>query len=420
MRCLFKRPLAVLAALSVSLSAVTLTAQQTVGPPLVPLPDGPVTIDTSRRAPSGVKIPGPVVRVVPTKGLVRPYAIAFLPDGGMLITERPGRLRIVRQGVLDPQPISGIPEVRDRQFKGLNDVVLHPQFAQNKWVYFTYYKPRPEARDGATAVLARGRLDNDHALSDVRELFVANGMVGGASAARFVFGRDGKIYLGIGIPTPNARPGYVSAPDAQNPASHYGKILRLNDDGSAPSDNPFVRLPSYKPEIFALGIRNAMGIIVHPQTGEIWETENGPQGGDEINIIKPGMNYGWPVISYGRSYTGDLTGQSGPSSDKPFADGLQQPWLFWAPSISISGMTIYTGDRFPEWKGSILVGGLVGEQLQRIALSPAGLPIRRDIMLTQLGQRIREVRQGPDGLIYLLTDEEAGALLRLEPVGAAQ
>jgi glucose/arabinose dehydrogenase len=417
MRCLSQRPLAVLTAIGLLLVAVTLTAQQTVGPPLVALPDNPITLDTSRRSPAGEKIPGPVLRIVPTKGLVRPYAIAFLPDGGMLVTERPGRLRIVRQGVLDPQAISGIPEVRDRQFKGMNDVALHPQFAQNKWVYFTYYKPRPEARDGATAVLARGRLD-DHALTDVRELFVANGMVGGASAARFVFGRDGKIYLGIGIPTVNTRAGYVSAMDAQNPASHYGKILRLNDDGSAPADNPFVRLPSYKPEIFALGIRNAMGIIVHPQTGEIWETENGPQGGDEINIIKPGMNYGWPVISYGRSYTGDLTGHSGPSSDKPFADGLQQPWLFWAPSISISGMMIYTGDRFPEWKGSILVGGLVGEQLQRIALSPTGLPIRRDIMLTELKQRIREVRQGPDGLVYLLTDEEAGALLRLEPAGA--
>lgn len=419
MRCLFQRPLAVLAVLSLPLAAVTLTAQQTVGPPLVALPDGPITLDTSRRSPTGEKIPGPILRIVPTKGLVRPYAIAFLPDGGMLVTERPGRLRIVRQGVLDPQPISGIPEVRDRQFKGLNDVALHPQFAQNRWVYFTYYKPRPEARDGATAVLARGRLE-DHALTDVRELFVANGMVGGASAARFVFGRDGKIYLGIGIPTVNTRPGYVSATDAQSPASHYGKILRLNDDGSAPPDNPFVSMRSYKPEIFALGIRNAMGIIVHPQTGEIWETENGPQGGDEINIIRPGMNYGWPVISYGRSYTGDLTGQSGPSSDKPFADGLSQPWLFWAPSISISGMTIYTGDRFPEWKGSILVGGLVGEQLQRIVLSPAGLPIRRDTMLAQLGQRIREVRQGPDGLVYLLTDEEAGALLRLEPAGAGK
>jgi aldose sugar dehydrogenase len=418
MFCLSGRSLAGQAVLGLTLAAVTLGAQQTVGPPLVALPDGPLTLDTSRRAPNGGKIQGPIVRIHITKGLTRPYALAFLPDGALLITERPGRLRIVRNGVLDPQPIGGIPEVLDRQFKGLNDVALHPQFAQNKWVYFTYYKPRPEARDGGTAVLARGRLENERTLTDVRDLFVANGMVGGASAARFVFGRDGKIYLAIGIPTPNARPGFVTATDAQRPGSHYGKILRLNDDGTAPRDNPFVGMPSYQPEIFALGIRNAMGIIVHPVTGEIWENENGPQGGDEINIIKPGLNYGWPVISYGRAYSGELTGTSGPSSAIPAGDGLEQPWLFWAPAIGISGLTVYTGDRFPDWKGSIFVGALVGEQLQRIVLSPGGLTIRRDSLLTELKQRIREVRQGPDGLLYILTDEEAGALLRLEPVSA--
>jgi glucose/arabinose dehydrogenase len=322
----------------------------------------------------------------------------------------------VHKGVLDPQPIAGIPRVLDRQLKGLNDVALHPQFAENKWVYFTYYKPQPDKQDAAAAVLARGRFDGGHALTDVRDLFVTDGVVGGASAARFVFGRDGKIYLAIGIPIPIDRPGYATVTDAQNPASHFGKILRLNDDGSAPPDNPFVDRPGYKPEIYALGIRNAMGIIVHPQTGEIWENENGPQGGDEINVIRRGLNYGWPIISYGRAYTGELTGGTGPSSNTPFAPGLEQPWLFWSPSIGVSGMVFYTGDRFPEWKGSIFVGALVGEQLQRIVLSADGLPIRRDSLLTELKQRIREVRQGPDGLIYLLTDEEAGALLRLEPV----
>jgi glucose/arabinose dehydrogenase len=375
-------------------------------------------VSTSRRGPTGTQIPGPPVRVVPTKGLVRPYALAFLPDGGILITERPGRLRIVRNGVLDPKPISGMPEVFDRQFKGLNDVALHPQFSQNRLVYFTYYKARPEARDGASAVLARGRLVDDHTLLDVRDLFAANGMIGGASAARFVFGRDGKIYLAIGTPSVNTRPGYVSDPDAQKPESHYGKILRLNDDGTAPADNPFVGKANYKPEIFALGIRNAMAMIVHPETGEIWENENGPQGGDEINIIRRGRNYGWPVISYGRAYSGELNGSSGPISDKPVAEGFEQPWLFWSPAIGLSGMMFYTGDRFPDWKRSLFVGALIGEQLQRIVLSPDGLPIRRDSLLSQLGQRIREVRQGPDGLVYLLTDEEAGALIRLEPAGA--
>ena len=166
-----------------------------------------------------------------------------------------------------------------------------------------------------------------------------------------------------------------------------------------------------------MGIRNAMGLYVHPETGELWETENGPQGGDEINIIKAGRNYGWPVISYGRAYTGELTGGTGPALDRPFAPDMEQPWLFWSPSIATAAITFYTGDRFPDWKGNIFVCGLVGTQLHRIVLSPSnGLPIRRQAMLTELKQRIREVRQGPDGLLYLLTEEEDGALLRLEPV----
>jgi len=418
LRCLSPRWLAALAGAGFALLVATVSAQQTVPPPLVALPDRPVTLDTSRRGNSGEKIPGPHIRVVPMKGLTRPYALAFLPDGAMLITERPGRIRLVRNGVLDPQPISGVPEVHDRNYKGLNDIALHPRFAENRLVYFTYYKPRPDTRDGATAVLARGRLENEHTLTDVRELFVANGTVAGASAARFVFGRDGKIYLAIGIPGINTRPGFVVATDAQSPASHYGKILRLNDDGSAPADNPFVGQANYRPEIFALGIRNSMGITVHPQTGEIWLNENGPQGGDEINVIRRGLNYGWPTISYGRAYTGDLTGGGGPLTDKPCAEGFEQPWLFWFPSLGVSGMTFYTGDRFPDWKGSIFVGAMKGEQLQRIVLNSRGLLVRQDSLLTQLGQRIREVRQGPDGLLYLLTDEQEGALLRIEPASA--
>jgi len=405
-------------ALGLVLVGVVINAQQGPPPAKDTLPDGPRVFDSSRRGPSGRSIPGPQYRVVPMKGLTYPYALAFLPDGDLLITERPGRLRIVHKGMLDPQPIAGVPPVLDRQLKGLNDVALHPRFAENKWVYFTYYKPQPDTRDAASAVLARGRFDGgSHALTDVRDLFVTDGAIVGASAARFVFGRDGKIYLAIGIPIPTDRPGFATVTDAQNPGSHFGKILRLNDDGSAPPDNPFVGRPGYKPEIYALGIRNAMGIVVHPDTGEIWENENGPQGGDEINIIRPGQNYGWPIISYGRSYTGERTGGTGPSSETPLAQGLEQPWLFWSPSIGLSGMVFYTGDRFPEWKGSIFVGGLVGQQLQRIVMSANG-PVRRDSLLTELKQRIREVRQGPDGLLYLLTDEEFGALLRIEPVGA--
>ena len=409
-----------LAALGLALvAAVTLSAQQTVAPPLVPLPDGPVTVDTSRRSPTGAKMQGVQVRIVPTKGLTLPYALAFLPNGSMLITERLGRIRIIRNGVLDPQPIGGVPQVFNRGFKGLNDIALHPQFAQNRWVYFTYYKPEPDDF-GGIAALGRGRLDeNERTLTEVRDVFVANGRVAGASAARMVFGRDGKIYLAIGIPGAS-RPGYVIGPDAQNPASHYGKILRLNDDGSAPADNPFIGHAKYKPEIFALGIRNAMGIVVEPQTGDIWETENGPQGGDEINVIKAGRNYGWPVISYGRAYTGELNGPSGPSSGQGYAEGLEQPWVFWSPSIATSGMLFYTGDRFPEWKGNLFVGALRGEQLHRIVRNARGHLTAQESLLTELKQRIREVRQGPDGLIYLLTDEQDGALLRLEPASAAR
>ena len=374
----------------------------------VPLPDGPQVFKTAEQR----------LRVVPLKGLSRPWALAFLPDGNMLITERPGRLRIVRNGVLDPLPISGMPQVLNLRLKGLHDIALHPRFAENKLVYFTYWKPKPGEKDVATAVLGRGRFDGGTALTDVRDLFVADAWTDGAAAARMVFGRDGKIYMVIGIPI---RTRVGTAESAQNPDNHAGKVLRLNDDGSTPPDNPFAGRAGYRPEIYALGIRNAIGLIIHPETGEIWETENGPQGGDEINVIKGGLNYGWPVISFGRAYSGDVTGDnSGPTSAQPSAPGMEQPFLFWAPSIAVSGMVFYTGDQFPAWKGNILVGGLRGTQLQRVVLNARGLPIRRESMLTELKQRIREVRQGPDGLLYLLTDEEAGALLRIEPVNSSE
>lgn len=399
---------------------VPVTAQQPAPPSTAPirsLSSEPQVFDSTTRGPNGVRIPGPTFRVVPLKGLVRPYALAFLPDGGMLITERAGRLRLVKGGALDPEPIAGIPPVLNRNLKGLNDIALHPDYARNKWVYFTYYRPAPGEPEVATAVLARARYDGGHTLSDVRDIFSANKMISGASAARLTFGRDGKIYLAIGVPIPNrGRAGLATALDAQDPDSHYGKILRLNDDGTTPSDNPFVGRAGHRPELYALGIRNAMALVVHPVSGELWETENGPQGGDELNVIKAGANYGWPVVSFGRSYGGDLTGDSGPQQAVPHSADMEAPLLFWAPSIALAGMTIYTGDRFPEWKGDIFVGGLLGEQLQRIVLNQRGLPVRRDTLLHELRQRVREVRQGPDGLLYILTDEDDGALLRIEPV----
>jgi aldose sugar dehydrogenase len=386
-------------------------------PPL----DRPLIFDSSTRASNGNKVPGPKFRVVPMRGLNHPYALAFLPNGNMLITERAGRLRIVRDGKLDPQPIAGIPDVINTQLRGMNDLALHPHFAENHWIYFTYYKPVAGTTNGR-ATLARARYDGGHALGEVRDIFSTDSVVSGPSAAKIVFGRDGKIFLAIGIPIPRGADDTVSVTptDAQDPNNYYGKILRLNDDGSAPKDNPFYGQPGHKPELYALGIRNAMGLYIHPETGELWETENGPQGGDEINIIKAGRNYGWPVISYGRAYTGQLTGGTGPVSAQPFASEMDQPFLFWSPSIAIAAITFYNGDRFPDWKGNIFVGGLVGAQLQRIVLSKTnGLPIRRQPLLTELQQRIREVQQGPDGLLYLLTDEEDGALLRIEPVDVA-
>jgi glucose/arabinose dehydrogenase len=366
---------------------------------------------------------GQPVRVVPINGLSRPWALAFLPDGDILITERIGRLRIVRRGVLDPRPIAGIPAVSTALQQGLQDIALHPNFSENKLVYFTYHKPRTDNSGVGTATLARGHFDGDHTLQNVTDLFVSDAWYDDASASRIAFGRDGKVYMTIGA----ARRWTVGTADsAQDPTNHAGKVMRLNDDGSAPSDNPFAGRPGYRPEIYAMGIRNALALIVHPQTGELWEHENGPLGGDEINIIRAGRNYGWPVISLGRAYTGDLTGDvSGPTSTEPCAPGMEQPFLFWAPSIAPAGMLFYTGNRFPAWKGSIFVGTLNGH-VERVILSRSGLPVRRESMLSELKRRIRDVREGPDGFLYLLTDvggatspalddPGAGALVRIEP-----
>lgn len=384
-------------------------AQQTPNP-------GDAARDTLPNEPQIFSSGSQKFRVVATKGLSRPFALAFLPNGDMLITERAGRLRIVHDGVLDPQPIAGIPPVLDVRLKGFQDVALHPRFSENHLVYFTYYKPKPGEKDVATAALARGRFDGDHALTDVQDIFVADAWCATPSASRIAFAPDGKIFMSIGVPI-RGRAGTAQPEDSQNPASHVGKVLRLNDDGSAPPDNPFAGRPGYSPVVYALGIRNILGLIIHPQTGELWENENGPMGGDEINIIKPGRNYGWPVVSYGVAYSGDPTGDtSGPLTAQRSAPGMEDPFLFWVPSIAVSGMVFYTGDQFPSWKGNIFVGARRGTQLQRVVLNAKGQPVARESLLSELKQRIADVRQGPDGLLYLVTDEAAGALLKVEPV----
>lgn len=383
-----------------------------------------------RDGPRILEADGQRIRVVPIASLERPWALAILPSGDILVTERPGRLRIIRDGVLDPQPISGVPEVNTGAvFAGLMDIVLHPQYAENQLVYFTYSKPMPGnpfedfegMRDAATCTLARARFDGGDALADVEDLFVADAWAQGTSGSRIAFGRDGKIIMTVGMPT---RHKIGTADDAQNPANHAGKVLRLNDDGTVPFDNPFVDREEYRPEIYALGIRNALGLFVHPDTGEIWETENGPMGGDELNVIEAGRNYGWPVVSYGRDYSGNqLGGLSGTTSEHPWAPGMEEPLMYWVPSPALAGLIFYTGDAFPAWRGNIFIGALGSgnlgsRQLHRIVLNQEGTTQRRGnrTLLAELGQRIRDVRQGPDGLLYLTTDEPDGAVLRIEPV----
>jgi glucose/arabinose dehydrogenase len=279
-----------------------------------------------------------------------------------------------------------------------------------------------------TVALARGRWDGS-ALVDVRDIFVADDVIDDSisqtAGSRIVFGRDGMLYMGIGSANaPGSSGPYAKSRGgrAQDPNSHGGKILRLRDDGSVPPDNPFVGRPGYKPEIFTLGHRQPLGLIVHPQTGEIWEHENGPQDGDEVNILKPGKNYGWPVVGMGRDYSGDFIGGKDaigaagrPDAERSYVANMEQPFLFWVPAVAPSGMLVYTGDRFPKWKGNLFIGVMKYARLERHTFNERGQPARREYLLEDLKQRIRDVRQGPEGFLYVLTDHDPGAVLKIEP-----
>jgi glucose/arabinose dehydrogenase len=364
-----------------------------------PLPKLPLEFDTGE---------GQRVRVTAfATGLVNPWTIAFLPGGDMLVTERPGRLRLIRGGKLDPQPVAGGPTARNLGVSGepgavhgYMDVVLHPKFADNKLVYVCYTKPLDDKRQ--TTAIARGRWDGK-ALVETKDIFVGDDGIG---TARMAFGRDGMLYLTTVGTVANA---------AQDPNSQQGKVLRLKDDGTVPPDNPFVGKAGTKPQIYTLGHRSSLGLAVHPGTGEMWLNENGPNGGDEINILKPGRNYGWPLVSYGRTYPGPW------QVERPGHAGFEPPLVLWIPSIAVSGMEFYTGDRFPKWKGDVFVGALrTGEipgtgHIERILFNEKMEELRRESMLTDLHQRIRDVKQGPDGLLYVVTDMNPGAILRLEP-----
>ena len=363
-----------------------------------PLPDGPFVYKTAEQ--QDIKV------TVFTRGLEYPYSLAFLPDGALLVTERAGRLWIIRNGVLDTHPISGGPASRFTgksgaigAIHGYMSLVLHPQFARNHWIYFSYSKLLAEG--GSTVAVARARL-GDGAMSDVRDIWVGDTLHGAVSLAMTA---DNMLWIATGSDT------------AQDPQLLAGKVLRLKDDGSVPPDNPFVGKAGYRPEIYTLGHRSSMGLTIHPGTGEVWLSEMGPNGGDEINILKPGRNYGWPLVSLGRTYPGPWQSKE----NQPTHAGFEPPVVYWMPSISVSGLTFYTGDKLPKWKGDLFVGGLrYGEipgtgRLHRILFNEKMEELRREELLVDLHQRIRDVKQGPDGLLYVATDEVHGAILRIEP-----
>ena len=362
----------------------------------MPLPALPQIFETAERR----------IRVVAVaNGLANPWSLAFLPNGDMLVTERAGRIRILRGGVLDPMPVTGAPSVQTTALGGLLEVALHPKFADNRIVYLTYTKANESKL--TTTALARGRFDG-RAVTDLKDIFVANNWSksGTNFGGRIAFDRAGFLYLTVGERQEQER--------AQKGDDHGGKVLRLRDDGTAPPDNPFVGKAGYLPEIYSLGHRSPQGLAVHPETGAIWENEHGPLGGDELNIVLPGRNYGWPLVTFGTDYDGTKI------SDATSRPDLEPPFMYWVPSIAISGLSFYTGDRFPEWKGNAFVGSMfegrtrMTGHIQRITFNN-GRPIQREPILADLHQRIRDVRPGPDGLIYVLTDENPGALLRIEP-----
>jgi aldose sugar dehydrogenase len=338
-----------------------------------------------------------VVKVV--EGLEQPWSLAFLPDGSMLITEKAGRLRAVRGGRLDPKPIEGMPQVTVHGQGGLHDVVPHPRFAENGLIYLAY---AARGADGAGTELARARLVRDR-LEDVQVIFRQSpkGNAGQHFGGRIVFDRAGFVYLTLGDRGDRNR--------AQRPDDHAGSVIRLHDDGRVPQDNPFVGKPGWKPEKYTLGNRNMQGAALHPQTGMLWTHEHGPQGGDEINVIRAGTNYGWPVITYGVNY--GIGTKIGEGTQKP---GMAQPLYYWVPSIAPSGMAFYTGDRFPKWRGNLFVGALRDRMLVRLVLDGEKV-VKEERLLQGVLGRIRDVRAGPDGFLYLLTDDSNGVLARLEP-----
>ncbi len=343
------------------------------------------------------------------RGIEYPMSLAFLPNGDLLFLERAGRLRIIRNGQLDPKPIEGVPATQSvgrsgnlGAVHGFMSMVLHPKFAENKLLYFSHNKVLPDGKSGIYVV--RARLENDR-LQDLKELIGGAELRGMTSLA---MSPDAKLWIGTAG-------GAGDSPQDLN--SLTGKVLRLNDDGSVPSDNPFVGKAGARPEVYSLGHRAPLALTVHPVTNQIYMAEMGPNGGDEINLIKAGANYGWPKVSLGRTYPGPWQAKE----QIPTHEGFEPPLLYWMPSISVSGLTFYTGDKLPKWKGDLFVGGLRYAEvpgtgrLDRVLLNDKMEELRRESLLLDLHQRIRDVKQGPDGFLYVATDEPNGAILRIEP-----
>ncbi|MDH5748079.1 MAG: PQQ-dependent sugar dehydrogenase [Rhodospirillales bacterium] len=340
--------------------------------------------------------------VTVARGLEYPWGLAFLPDGGMIVTEREGRIRLVaKDGKLSP-PLENVPKVYDSGQGGMLDIALGPDFPRDQTIYFSYAEP---GSGGAGTAVARARLDRaENHLTNLKVIFRQQPKTTGGRhfGSRLVFARDGKLFITVGERGERDR--------AQDFSINRGQVIRINSDGSIPADNPFVGKTGYRPEVWSYGHRNPQGAALHPESGKLWTIEHGAQGGDEINIPRAGRNYGWPIIAYGRHYSGEPIGEGTHKS------GLEQPIHYWDPSIAPSGMVFYTGDKFPKWKGSLLVGALKFQLVSRLELNGEKI-IREERMLNELGERIRDVRQGPDGFVYLLTDSGDGRILRIEPAG---
>ena len=345
--------------------------------------------------------------MVVTDGLEALWGFTFLPDGDILATERPGRLRIIRNGTLLNEPISGVPEVFARGQGGLLDVVLHPDFESNQFVYLSYAKPMD---DNSTTAVARGRLQG-MALVDVEDIFVADTRGRGHYGSRLVFDNDGYLFVTVGDRQANPNEDQANHP-AQDRGNHHGTVNRLHDDGSIPSDNPFLGQEGVEPSIWSYGHRNPQGMVYDSVSGQLWINEHGPQGGDELNLVKPSLNYGWPIVGYGVNYGGKTL------HDGTHQDGMEQPVHYWVPSIATSGMVLYTGTLIEAWMGNLLVGGLGGQQIARLTMD--GTEVVSEETIFSGNGRVRDIRQGPDGAIYIGIDGtvDSAAIVRIAPTGS--